>query len=273
VIYERELEVAERAARAAGEILRAHYARATVQIDTKADASPVTQADREANEAILSVLRAAFPDDAILSEETPDNAARLSARRVWIIDPLDGTRDFIARTGEFAVHVGFAVDGVATVGAVYRPTLDAMYSAVEGGEATCTTAAVRHVLRVSSEAARDKLRIGTSRMNPSSLLSRVVAETGIAAQTVAMGASTKHMAVAAGDIDAVIALGSEHEWDTCAPEVVVRAAGGAFTDGDGQRFRYNQRDTMHYRGSLATNRACHAELVELVRPYLATGPR
>jgi 3'-phosphoadenosine 5'-phosphosulfate (PAPS) 3'-phosphatase len=85
-----------------------------------------------------------------------------------------------------------------------------------------------------------------------------------------MGASTKHMALAAGTLDAIISLGSEHEWDTCAPEVVILAAGGEFTDGDGRRFRYNQRDTMHYRGSLASNRSCHTKLVSLVQPFLAS---
>jgi 3'(2'), 5'-bisphosphate nucleotidase len=272
-MYTRELAVAEQAARAAGAIIRAHYARASMQIDTKADASPVTQADREANEAILAVLRVAFPADAILSEETPDDEARLGARRVWIIDPLDGTRDFIARSGEFAVHVGLAIDGVATVGAVYRPTLDAMYSAVLDGEAICDEAGVRRALHVSTERVRSQLRIGVSRLNQSSLLGRVIAASGIAPQTVAMGASTKHMALASGELDAVIALGSEHEWDTCAPEVVIRAAGGDFTDADGQPFRYNRSDTMHYRGSIASNRACHSELVALVRSGLASTPR
>jgi 3'(2'), 5'-bisphosphate nucleotidase len=272
-MYANELAVAEQAARAAGAIIRAHYERASVRIDTKADASPVTLADREANDAILSVLRVAFPADPILSEETPDDAVRLAARRVWIVDPLDGTRDFIARSGEFAVHVALAVEGTPTVGAVDRPTLDAMYSAVAGGEAVCTTAGSRRVLRVSAEATRDKLRIGVSRLNQSSLLGRAIAETGIAPQTIAMGASTKHMAIAAGELDAVIALGSEHEWDTCAPEVVIRAAGGDFTDGDGRPFRYNQRDTMHHRGSLASNRACHGELVALVQPFVASALR
>lgn len=267
-MYAHELAVAEHAARAAGAVIRAHYERASVAVDMKLDASPVTAADRDANDAILVVLRREFPSDAILSEETPDDASRLAARRVWIIDPLDGTRDFIARSGEFAVHVALAIDGIATVGAVYRPTLDAMYTAITGGEAICVTPSHRRVLRVSRTADPAGIRIGISRMNQGSLLSRVVADAGLGGQTVAMGASTKHMALAAGDIDAVIALGSEHEWDTCAPEVIVRAAGGVFTDGDGQPFRYNQADTRHYRGSLASNEVCQGELLALVRPFL-----
>ena len=98
-----EQQVAETAARVAGEIIRLYYDQGGAAIETKADQSPVTQADKDANAAILAILTEAFPDDAILSEETPDTEARLAAKRVWIIDPLDGTKDFINRSGEFAV--------------------------------------------------------------------------------------------------------------------------------------------------------------------------
>nr|MBA3453697.1 3'(2'),5'-bisphosphate nucleotidase CysQ [Deltaproteobacteria bacterium] len=110
--YSSELETAIRAARAAGSVIADYYARGSVQVDLKADASPVTQADRDADVVIAEVIRAAFPADAILSEETPDDHARLSRSRVWIVDPLDGTRDFVGRTDDFAVHVALAVDGV-----------------------------------------------------------------------------------------------------------------------------------------------------------------
>ena len=107
--------MAAEAARDAGRAILRRYSQGAIAVETKLDNSPVTIADREANAVILAALTAAFPDDAILSEESPDNRRRLGKARVWIVDPLDGTRDFVARTGDFCVHVGLAVEGIATV--------------------------------------------------------------------------------------------------------------------------------------------------------------
>lgn len=269
-----ELAIAERAAREAGELVAAAYARGPIAVETKADRSPVTAADREASARIVAVLRAAFPGDAILSEEEADDPARLARRRVWIVDPLDGTRDFVARTGQFAVHVGLAIDGAAAVGAVYLPVAEAMYAAAIGGGAWRTCGGERTRLRVSAAARPAELRIGTSRLNATGRLGRFLAEAGLAARAVPMGASVKHMALAEGALDACVNLSpGEQEWDTLAPEVVIREAGGMFTDGDGRPFRYNGRDLGHHRGSLASNGACHAALVALLRPHLLEDTR
>lgn len=269
-----ELAIAERAARAAGELVAAYYARGPIPVETKADHSPVTEADRAASARIVELLRAAYPDDWILSEEVPDDPARLHRRRVWIVDPLDGTRDFVARTDQFSVHVGLAIDGIAVVGAVYQPVPAAMYAAAAGGGAWRTAGGERTRLRVSAASALAQVRVGTSRLNATGRLGRFLAETGLADRAVPMGASVKHMAMAEGALDACINLSpGEQEWDTCAPEVVIREAGGAFTDGDGRPFRYNRPDLGHHRGSLASNGACHAALVELLRPHLATDTR
>jgi len=274
VAYAAELAVAERAAREAGELVAAYYARGPIPALIKADQSPVTEADREAGARITALLRAAFPEDWVLSEEEPDDPARLAHRRVWIVDPLDGTRDFVARTGQFSVHVALAVDGAAVVGAVYQPVAQAMYAAATGAGAWRTRGGERARLRVSAEAAPAALRLGTTRLNATSRLGRFLDETGLRARAVAMGASVKHMAMAEGALDACVNLSpGEQEWDTCAPEVVIREAGGAFTDGDGRPFRYNQPDLGHHRGSVASNGACHGALLELLRPHLATDTR
>jgi 3'(2'), 5'-bisphosphate nucleotidase len=272
VSYRHELQVAEVAARAAGAIVARYYEAGPIAVEHKADASPVTAADRDANAAILEILRAAFPADAILSEETPDDGARLAASRVWIVDPLDGTRDFVHRTDEFAVHVGLAVDGEAVVGAVYLPVSGALFAAARGAGAAREQGGARAPLRVS--AARTDLAIGVSRHHLSDKL-RAALDAGAAAprrlitRTAPVGASVKHMRVAAGELDAVINLSSgELEWDTCAPEVVIREAGGTYTDADGQPFRYNQPDPEHRRGSIASNGACHAAMIALVRGYV-----
>lgn len=273
--YSSELETAIRAARAAGEIIAGYYARGSVQVDLKADASPVTQADRDADAAIAAVLRAAFPDDAILSEESPDDSARLAHSRVWIVDPLDGTRDFVGRTDDFAVHVALAVDGVPVVGAVYLPVSRRMFSASAGGGAWADRGGEPHRLHVSDgpfahrrALAPSELEIGISRHHLSDRL-RACLDAAQITSRFPIGASAKHMTLAAGQLDAVINLSSgEFEWDTCAPEIVIREAGGAYTDGDGNPFRYNQRDLEHHRGSLASNGICHESLLQVIRPYL-----
>jgi len=264
-LYEHELEVAERAARAAGEVIAAHYANGAIEVITKPDASPVTAADKAASATITEILRAAFPHDAILDEELPDDGARLGAERVWIVDPLDGTRDFVARTGQFSVHVGLAVGGAAVVGVMYQPVADALYAARQGGGAW------RNGKRIRVAGTRElcELRIGTSRQLSDQRLVQFLAEAGLDGQVVAMGASTKHAAIAAGELDLTInLLPGEFDWDTCAPEVVIREAGGRMTDADGAPFRYNQREVRHRRGSIASNGPCHDQLVERLRGYL-----
>ena len=263
-----ELQIAERAARTAGAVIRAHYERGPIAVETKPDDSPVTQADRDANTAILEILAAAFPADAILSEESPDTDARLTAQRVWIIDPLDGTKDFVSRSGEFAVHVGLAIDGVPVVGAVDLPLAGTTYGASVGHGAWRVEGERRTRLHVTATRELTALRIGTSRAYPSALLIAFL-DAHTVRSRVAMGASTKLVAVAAGELDAVINLSSgECEWDTCAPEIIVREAGGSYTDGAGASFRYNLPDPKHHRGSICSNGASHGALVAALAAYV-----
>jgi len=265
--YTRELQVAVVAAREAGRIILGHYASGDVAVETKADASPVTVADRQANDAILGLLRASFPADAILSEETPDDGARLDRARVWIVDPLDGTRDFVARTGDFCVHVALVVDGVPTMGVVHRPVTDATFQAVRGRGAFVDAQDARTPLHVSTTDAPGDVRVGVSRLNISGDLRHALAATGLEGRAVPLGASVKLMAVARGALDAVVSFTqAEREWDTCAPEVIVREAGGAYTDLDGNTLGYNQPDTARRRGTLVSNGACHAALLALLHP-------
>jgi 3'(2'),5'-bisphosphate nucleotidase len=267
--YDQELAVAQEAARQAGAVIMRHYAAGEIAFDSKQDGSPVSRADLEASAAIETVLRGAFPQDALLSEEALDSEARLGQRRVWIVDPLDGTRDFLARTGEFCVHVALAVDGQPAVGVVLQPVEGGRYDAVVGRGAFLSRSGTVTRLRVSRRAALGELRLGISRQNAPAALQRLLDEHGLGARAVPMGASTKYLALARGDLDALVTLtAGEKEWDTCAPELVLREAGGAISDGDGQPLRYNQRDLGRPRGIVASNGACHAQLVALVRPYL-----
>src|SRR5580765_5908865 len=134
--YQHEIEVATELARAAGAVLLEHYY-SPFLVEQKVNAldelEEVTAADREANELIVSRLKREFPDDGILAEESTDSERRLEKDRVWLIDPMDGTKNFIARDGDFAVQIGLAVNGESVVGVVYQPDRDVLYRAVRGG--------------------------------------------------------------------------------------------------------------------------------------------
>jgi 3'(2'), 5'-bisphosphate nucleotidase len=268
----RELEVAIHAARAAGKVILEQYADPEPAFELKPDQSPVTVADKTANASLVAELAAAFPEDAILSEESPDDPVRFSRRRVWILDPLDGTRDFLAKTGDFCVLVGLAVDGKPVLGVAYQPTRDALYYARKGGGAFLETGGATHTITTSKRDQPTELRVGISRLNPDEGLGKVLAAAGLAPRAVQMGASVKHMALARGDLDAVMNLSAaEQEWDTCAPEVILTEAGCTVTDGDGHPFLYNQKDLHRRRGSIASNGRCHNLMIRVMAPCLPEG--
>ena len=266
---DREHEVACQAARDAGRVILSYYGNPELVVDTKADTSPVTAADRAADALILDRLRTGFPGDAFLTEESPEDPGRLGKRRVWIIDPLDGTRDFIAQTGDFSVHIGLVVDGQPLLGVVYQPVRQALYHARRGGGAFLDSSGTSSQIRTSTRKVPGELRVGISRLNPDEGLGKCLAASGLAPRAVAMGASVKHMALARGDLDAVLNLSpAEQEWDTCAPEVILAEAGCTVSDGDGNPMRYNQKDLFRRRGSVASNGLCHALMLRVMAPCL-----
>lgn len=183
--------------------------------------------DREANLLILERLRAARPGDAILSEESADDPARLTASRVWIVDPLDGTREFGEGRGDWAVHIGLAVDGVALVGAVALPALGA----------TLTSAAPPPLAPANAP-----LRMLVSRTRPAP--EAVAVAERIGAELVAMGsAGAKAMAVVRGEADIYLHTGGQYQWDNCAPAAVAAAAGLHVSRVDGSPIVYNRPET------------------------------
>src|SRR5213078_1013352 len=135
---DREIEIATELARAAGAVLLRHYHSPFLveqKINALQETEEVTAADREANELIVGRLRAEFPEDGILAEESTDTEHRLEKQRVWLIDPMDGTKNFIRRDGDFAVQIGLAVAGESVAGVVYQPVRDVLYRAVRYGGA------------------------------------------------------------------------------------------------------------------------------------------
>ncbi|WP_431469960.1 3'(2'),5'-bisphosphate nucleotidase CysQ [Sphingosinithalassobacter sp. LHW66-3] len=179
--------------------------------------------DRQANALILKRLRAERPDDAILSEESPDDLARCDARRAWIVDPLDGTREFADCRDDWAVHVGLSVDGAAAVGAVALPALDTVLS-------TGTP--------LPLPPGNHPPRLLVSRTRPPAEAARVAQAIG--AELVPMGsAGAKAMAVVRGTGDIYLHSGGQFQWDNCAPVAVALAVGLHASRLDGSPLVYN----------------------------------
>jgi 3'(2'), 5'-bisphosphate nucleotidase len=255
---EHELAVARAAAEEAGLIILGHYDRETLAAE-KSDRSPVTEADLAANALLVARLQAAFPRDEILSEE--GGRVGRGARR-WLVDPLDGTRDFVERSGDFAVHVGLVEDGAPLLGVVHVPVARATFTAVRGG------GAFRDGVPVAASRAADPatFRAAVGRFAVPENVQRFLADAPFAG-VVQVGASVKLMELAEGALEVCLWLhGREHVWDTCAPAVIVAEAGGRVTDIDGASLVYGD-DTRHARGVVASNGTRHDEVLRLARPW------
>lgn len=184
--------------------------------------------DATANEFLCHALRAARPDDGLLSEEEKDNSGRLSKTRVWIVDPVDGTREYGEQRSDWAVHVGLAVDGIATTGAVALPDLD-------GG----TVLRTDQISGVPDGA--EKPRFLVSRTRPAK--EAVALSRTMNGELVSMGsAGAKAMAVVRGEAEIYLHSGGQYEWDSCAPVAVAAAYGLHCSRIDGSPIRYNMAD-------------------------------
>lgn len=265
-----EISVAEDAARAAGAAALRFYG--TSRSTAKADDSPVTAADHAANDVIVPRLREAFPGDAILSEESRDTSARLSADRVWIVDPLDGTKEFLAMNGEFSVMIGLVVAGEPVLGVVYLPDGDVLYSAARGGGAWVERDGSRERLTVA-EADPSSLRLVGSRSHHDPLLMQIQEALGIDDVEPCGSVGVKCSRIADGRRDLYIhPVPYLKEWDTCAPEVMVREAGGEVTDCLGGRLTYNKPTPVQPHGIVACGAGCIERVLAVARPvYEAAG--
>jgi 3'(2'), 5'-bisphosphate nucleotidase len=271
--YERELGVALQLAREAGAAILDYYDR-PVRIERKVDADeqtePVTQADRTANEMIVSGLKREFPDDGILAEESIDTERRLTKRRVWMVDPMDGTSGFIARDGDFAVQIGLAVDGRSVLGVVYQPLADVLYRAVEGAGAWVERKGFEvERAYVSDEQELTNMRMAVSRSHRSPRMGGVIKALGIKEEVQRGSVGIKIGLIVERQCDLYVHLSSRtKQWDTCAPEAILREAGGILTDLFGYPLSYNNVDLQNRNGLVASNKAAHQHIIMELAPLL-----
>jgi 3'(2'), 5'-bisphosphate nucleotidase len=269
----KELETAASLARRAGAAMMEFYKTDFLVKEKFADdnfAEPVTAADHASNDVIIAGLQEAFPADGILSEETPDDKERLNKNRVWIIDPLDGTKGFINRDGDFAVQIGLAENGVPVLGVVYLPFENILYRAVQGrGAWMVTPDHGPKRLKVSDKTDFSKMTLAVSRDHRSPKMSRIFESLGLKSETGRGSVGLKVGLIAQQACDLYLHLSPRTKfWDTCAPQLILEEAGGRLTDLFGFPIRYNINEVRNLNGIVATNGAAHEGVIEHLKPLL-----
>jgi len=262
--FEREVAQAIELARLAGtEVMRMQ--RGELQVEMKPGDEPVTVADRRASELIVEGLLAAFPDDALISEELPATAETLAKPRVWLVDPIDGTKDFIRGEDGYAVMIGLVCDGRPTVGVVYQPVTDRLFYGTPAGAVVVDAAGTRP-LAVSEIMAAKDVRLVASKSHRSQQLDDVKHRLGIANELNIGSVGVKLCIIAAGVRDLYVNPAAKTKaWDTCAPEAILVPAGGRLSDLLGNPIDYT-RELAHRRGLVASNGRVHDEVIAKLAP-------
>jgi 3'(2'),5'-bisphosphate nucleotidase len=267
---QRELDVAMSLARAAGDVIMGYY-QTGLAVELKARREPVTAADRAADELIAAGLRFAFPDDGLLTEESEDDLSRLDRARVWIVDPLDGTTEFINETGEFAVQIALTVSGYPVLGVVYQPAKERLFYAVQGRGAHEVHDGQTTPLHVSTESDPARMCLVVSRSHYSLFLERARQALNVATVNRVGSVGLKVGLLARGACDLYLATTVAKEWDLCAPHALLLEAGGVLTNLCGESLVYNKADVTECRGLIGSNGLAHEQIVEALAPLLENG--
>ena len=265
-----ELACAIALARQAGAEV-ARLQRGALGVELKPGDEPVTVADRRASELIVDGLAASFPADPVISEESPPAPGALGAPRLWLVDPIDGTKDFIRGEDGYAVMIGLIEHGRPCLGVVFQPATDRLFWATPAG-AFAEYQGRTTPLAVSTVASAADARLVASRSHRSPELDRVKAALGIGDELNVGSVGVKLCMIAAGARDLYVNPAARTKaWDTCAPEAILARAGGQLTDLFGGPIDYT-RELAHRRGLVASNGHVHAEVIAKLAPVFARTP-
>ena len=229
--------------------------------EKKDDDSPITQADVESNKILKEVLEET--GIAILSEEDVDDKKRLSEEKIWIIDPLDGTTDFVNRTGEFTVMVGLVEKHKSILGIIYWPIKKKMYLAESGKGAFCHDEEWEKI-EVTMMSEIQNCHALVSRHHLSEKEKKLLDKMEISVVT-SIGSSLKVTEIASGDAEIYLTTTNKmKQWDTCASNCIISEAGGKMTDISGKEFSYNTDAVHHENGILVTNGLIHQDALDVI---------
>ena len=254
-----ELDIAITAAKEAGDAILEIY-QSDYQTSTKTDDSPVTDADLKSNEVIKKILTQTNHE--ILSEEDKDDLSRLSQEMIWIVDPLDGTSDFIDKTGEFTVMISLIKNKKPIIGVIGWPTEKTFFVAQKGSGAFRFSNDQWGKISVTQVSEIPKCRTIGSRHHLSEKEKSFIKKLGIEDFT-SIGSSLKVGKISSGEAEAYITTTDKmKEWDSAASYCIISEAGGKMTDMLGNDITYNNKDVFHKNGILVTNGLIHDKIVE-----------
>jgi len=257
-----ELDVARELAREAAALVR-RFSQQPMAVKHKAGGEPVTEADLAANTLIVSRLAQEFPGDTVLSEELPDDGSRLGSRRVWMVDPIDGTRDFIRGQTGYVVMIGLCLDGRPVLGVVAHPSTGAVWSGVVGQAAWREQpGGTRTPVQTSPLAEPPGVRIVVSQSRRSPQIDAFRRALGVTDEMTVGSVGLKVALVAQGERDLYLYPGEQTKlWDTCGPEAILIAAGGRMSDMDGRPLDYGKADLNNRSGVVASNGPLHDHVI------------
>lgn len=256
-MLDRALDVAMEAARQAGQVILSYYS-SSYDVREKSADNPVTTADLAADCVLRETIRNAFPEAGWLSEESVDNPERLQRDMVWVVDPIDGTKEFIQGVDEFVVVVALVIERQVALAVTYNPVAQELMHACRGQGAFCNDCPIQvtSTSRLQDAvvlASRSEIGRGEFERFEDMLTVRPV---GSVAYKLAQ--------VAQGKGDMTFSLVPKNEWDICAGTLLVTEAGGRVTDRQGQPFLFNQPDTLR-TGVIATNGLLHDQVLQLIQ--------
>lgn len=253
-MWDTELRIArELAIKAGEEIMKIYEKDFSDTIEYKGDESPLTQADKASNAVIVSALREEFPTYAILSEEEKDNKERLNNPLCFIVDPLDGTKEFIKRNGQFTVNIALSNNHKTVMGVIYVPVTKELYYASEGDGAYLEKAnGTVSRLHVSDVKETSELRAVVSLSHSCQEMTELLEKYNIT-NLKSMGSSLKGCLVAKGEADIYFRHNPTMEWDTAAMQCIVEESGGIFRQMDDSEMLYNRDNSLNEKGFYAIN--------------------
>ena len=252
----KELEVALDAVKKASKIIMEVYTSSDLGVEIKEDNSPVTKADKAADEIIRGLLSSAFPEYGLLTEESVDDKSRLNKDYVWIVDPIDGTKEYVAHSGEFTVNIGLAYMHVGVLGVIMIPVTGEIYYAVKGmGSFYLKDKDAKPVQIHCNDKIKDVTTLVSRFHSNETEQNMIKKHSDIIKHQKVVGATIKGCYIAHGYAEMSYRFSSNtKEWDTCAMQVIVEQAGGFILKFDGTPIVYNREDVYNRDGYIIVNR-------------------
>lgn len=255
-MFKKELETALKAANSVRELILDIYNSSDIGVEIKDDNSPVTKADKAADKKIREILSGAFPLYSLLTEESVDDKSRLNNDYVWIVDPIDGTKEFVAKNDEFCVNIGLSYKQRAVLGVILIPVTGEIYYAVKGEGAFYKKNKDVDPIKIHCSSKSKNLTALTSRFHINDEEQAMIKKhSDIITSQKELGAALKGCAIAKGEAEISFRFSQNtKEWDTCAMQIILEEAGGYLLRPSGEPIMYNRLDVYNRDGYIICNK-------------------